>query len=248
MSGGSIIAIILTRTGDGLVGFRESGYDGRATLTLVAEIVSVILVLIAIAMWRARDADGTTVPSSGDGGPAASARSGPSPAAVPSLVAGAVCAVFLLAVTLGIGVGDGEDGQPPVAGVSTTTGDATPSTTDDPATGDDPPVAGEGRSATEDGPTTTDDPVAALGATADTGRDTFTGEGCGGCHRLADAGTGGAIGPDLDRAVADLDADAIRRLIVDPPAGPMPSDYADRIDPERLDALAAYLAAAAGAR
>lgn len=93
--------------------------------------------------------------------------------------------------------------------------------------------------------------VATLGPVGELGRKTFGDNGCGGCHRLADAGTGGQIGPDLDTAISGATLAEIREDIVDPearstpgyPAGRMPDGY-DRLAPAELDALVRYLQAA----
>ncbi|WP_022926865.1 hypothetical protein [Patulibacter americanus] len=52
ISVGSLVAIVLTRT-TGLFGFLESGYDSRAILTVVAEVLAVVLTLAGA--WVARD-------------------------------------------------------------------------------------------------------------------------------------------------------------------------------------------------
>jgi cytochrome c oxidase subunit 2 len=85
------------------------------------------------------------------------------------------------------------------------------------------------------------------GATA--GKAVFNGQGCGGCHTLADAGGTGTTGPNLDEALAGQSAEEIREDIVDPNAkieegfGPniMPGNYEDTIPAEQLDALVTYL-------
>jgi cytochrome c oxidase subunit II len=72
---------------------------------------------------------------------------------------------------------------------------------------------------------------------------------CGSCHTLADAGTTGQTGPDLDKAIAKRDAAAIRQMIVDPNAdiypgfakGIMPGDFRQTLSPAELDALVNYL-------
>ena len=72
---------------------------------------------------------------------------------------------------------------------------------------------------------------------------------CGQCHALADAGTTAEVGPNLDEAIADQDAAAIKEMIVNPNAdiypgfdkGLMPQDYAQQLSPEELDALVNYL-------
>lgn len=61
ISVGSIVALVLTRTGDGLLGFRESGYDAAAGLTLGAEIAAVVLTVAGAVLGR--DALRTDPPS-----------------------------------------------------------------------------------------------------------------------------------------------------------------------------------------
>lgn len=56
ISVGSLVAIVLTRT-TGLFGFEESGYDSRAVLTIVAEVVAVVLT-VAGALLARRDLRG----------------------------------------------------------------------------------------------------------------------------------------------------------------------------------------------
>jgi cytochrome c oxidase subunit 2 len=72
---------------------------------------------------------------------------------------------------------------------------------------------------------------------------------CGSCHTLADAGTTAETGPDLDKAIAQEDAAAIKEMVVNPnaeiypgyPKGIMPQDYEQTLSPEELDALVNYL-------
>ena len=72
---------------------------------------------------------------------------------------------------------------------------------------------------------------------------------CGQCHTLADAGTTGTIGPNLEKSLAGKDKDYIRRGIVAPDAdvpdgyqpGIMPPNYEDTLRPEEVDALVTYL-------
>ena len=88
------------------------------------------------------------------------------------------------------------------------------------------------------------------GAGAPDGKTVFTDAGCGGCHALADAGTSGGTGPDLDESLAGDDAAFIEESIVDPSAeitagfseGLMPPNYEDTLQPAELDALVEYLA------
>lgn len=90
-------------------------------------------------------------------------------------------------------------------------------------------------------------PVASGDAQA--GSQVFADNGCGGCHSLQAAGATGAVGPNLDEALADRDTEFIQTSIVDPgayvekgfPDGTMPVDYGDVLTPDDLANLVAYL-------
>ena len=73
------------------------------------------------------------------------------------------------------------------------------------------------------------------------GRGLFLSSGCGGCHTLADAGTTGTVGPDLDQARPGY-ALVVRR--VHDGAGAMPS-FAGTLTDAQISAIARYVAAAA---
>lgn len=85
---------------------------------------------------------------------------------------------------------------------------------------------------------------------AKAGATLFTAQGCGGCHALADAGTTGGTGPDLDEGLAGKDEAFIEESIVDPSAeitegfqdGIMPPSYGQSLTPAELDSLVKYLA------
>ena len=65
---------------------------------------------------------------------------------------------------------------------------------------------------------------------------------CGSCHTLADAGTSGAVGPNLDEARPP------KELVVDRVTngqGAMPS-FADSLDEQQIQAVADYVSGAAG--
>jgi cytochrome c oxidase subunit II len=87
------------------------------------------------------------------------------------------------------------------------------------------------------------------GADAAAGKRIFTEQGCGNCHVLADAGTNGAVGPNLDDALEGDDAGTIEQSIVDPNAevaegfapNIMPPNYGDTLQPEQLEQLVGYL-------
>jgi cytochrome c oxidase subunit 2 len=84
------------------------------------------------------------------------------------------------------------------------------------------------------------------------GKAIFTGQegGCGSCHTLADAGTSGTVGPDLDKALKGKDEAFIKQSIITPnaviapgyPKDVMPQDFGKRLTPDQIDALVAYLA------
>jgi cytochrome c oxidase subunit II len=72
---------------------------------------------------------------------------------------------------------------------------------------------------------------------------------CGGCHKLADAGTQGGVGPDLTTGLKGKDAAFIRQSIVDPNAvitkgfskDIMPPNYGQVLSKPELAALVKYL-------
>ena len=81
----------------------------------------------------------------------------------------------------------------------------------------------------------------AVAATAASGKDVFT-TNCGGCHTLADAGTSGATGPNLDDAAPDA---ATVKAYVRGGGGGMPA-FGDKLSNAEIDAVAAYVSSVAG--
>lgn len=81
------------------------------------------------------------------------------------------------------------------------------------------------------------------------GAQVFADNGCGGCHTLAEAQSGGTVGPNLDEALPGQTAAAIEKSIADPgsviakgfPANVMPADYAQSLTPKELEDLVQYL-------
>jgi mono/diheme cytochrome c family protein len=81
------------------------------------------------------------------------------------------------------------------------------------------------------------------------GAQVFANNGCGGCHTLAAAETGGTTGPDLDDALPGQTAAMIDKSIVDPnaeitkgfPPNVMPSNYEQMLTPKELKDLVQYL-------
>jgi mono/diheme cytochrome c family protein len=87
------------------------------------------------------------------------------------------------------------------------------------------------------------------GTAAVEGPEIFDSSGCGDCHTLADAGSSGTVGPDLDGALQGKPASFIEESIVDPnkdiakgyPPDVMPQTFGESLSPEELDALVKYL-------
>ena len=108
----------------------------------------------------------------------------------------------------------------------------------------------EGTFCVEDQDRAVDDVATYVGAVAGTGitpeaptdgKSIFA-TSCGSCHTLADAGTTGAVGPNLDESKPPKD------LVVDRVTngqGAMPS-FKDSLDQQQIDAVADYVAGAAG--
>lgn len=88
------------------------------------------------------------------------------------------------------------------------------------------------------------------------GAQVFASSGCGGCHTLAAAKTGGSVGPDLDEVLTGESAAMIHEAIVDPnkviapgfPPSVMPLDYEQKLSPEELDDLVQYLVESTGGK
>jgi cytochrome c oxidase subunit 2 len=96
--------------------------------------------------------------------------------------------------------------------------------------------------------------AAAGGGAAPDGKALFTSNGCGTCHKLADAGSAGGVGPDLDQGLKGKDEAFIKQSIVDPDAevtsgfqaGIMPGTFGQTLGPAEVDALVKYLAEVTG--
>ncbi len=82
------------------------------------------------------------------------------------------------------------------------------------------------------------------------GAQVFANNGCGGCHTLAAANSGGVTGPNLDESLApDDSAAAIEEMIVDPnaeipkgyPANVMPQNFGQTLSPKELEQLVQFL-------
>ncbi len=82
------------------------------------------------------------------------------------------------------------------------------------------------------------------------GAQVFANNGCGGCHTLAAAKSGGVTGPNLNEFLApDDNAAAVEEMIVDPnaeiaegfPANVMPQNYGQTISKKEIEQLVKYL-------
>jgi len=81
------------------------------------------------------------------------------------------------------------------------------------------------------------------------GAQVFANNGCGGCHTLAAAESGGVTGPDLDEVLPGQTAAMIEESIVDPnaelakgyPANVMPANFGTIIKPNEIEQLVEYL-------
>jgi cytochrome c oxidase subunit 2 len=99
----------------------------------------------------------------------------------------------------------------------------------------------------------TDQKAKAAQAGSAAGKTLFTQQ-CGTCHTLADAGTSGEVGPDLDKVLPGKNADFIHESIVNPNAeiapgyqpNVMPGSFGDTLTEQQLSSLVDYLQKTAG--
>lgn len=86
------------------------------------------------------------------------------------------------------------------------------------------------------------------------GAQVFANSGCGSCHTLAAANSGGTTGPDLDEVLPGQKEAEIEESIVDPeakiaegyPAGVMPQEFGEKLSEEELKELVKFLSENAG--
>ena len=98
---------------------------------------------------------------------------------------------------------------------------------------------------TETGPSEPTEPTEPTEGTGDpvAGKDVFlTAGGCGSCHTLADAGTSGTVGPNLDAASPSFDK-AVEQVTNG--GGVMPP-FKDTLSEQQIQDVAAYVSSAAG--
>jgi mono/diheme cytochrome c family protein len=90
--------------------------------------------------------------------------------------------------------------------------------------------------------TTTQEQTSTVEGDAGAGKAVFASAGCGGCHTLADAGTNGNVGPNLDDAKPDAS------LVMDRVTngqGVMPS-FKGQLSEKQIADVAAYVSSVAG--
>lgn len=81
------------------------------------------------------------------------------------------------------------------------------------------------------------------------GAQVFANNGCGGCHTLAEAKSGGVTGPNLDEVLPGQSTAMVHESIADPskaiakgyPPNVMPANYEQTMSPKELDDLVQYL-------
>jgi mono/diheme cytochrome c family protein len=81
------------------------------------------------------------------------------------------------------------------------------------------------------------------------GAQVFANNGCGGCHTLAAAKSGGVTGPNLDEVLPGQSAAMVHESIVDPnaeiakgyPPNVMPANFEQTLSPKELEDLVEYL-------
>ena len=73
------------------------------------------------------------------------------------------------------------------------------------------------------------------------GKQVFTSN-CGGCHTLADAGTNGQVGPDLDELKPDKAR--VQRQVTN--GGSKMPPFKDKLSSEQIDQVATYVSSVAG--
>jgi mono/diheme cytochrome c family protein len=86
------------------------------------------------------------------------------------------------------------------------------------------------------------------------GAQVFANNGCGGCHTLAAAKSGGVTGPNLDEVLPGQSAAMVEESIVDPnahiakgyPPGVMPQNFSTIIQPSEIEQLVEYLIESTG--
>lgn len=85
-------------------------------------------------------------------------------------------------------------------------------------------------------------PALELEGDAANGKTVYASAGCGGCHALADAGSNGSVGPNLDASKPSVEL-VVERVTLG--RGGMPA-FADQLSDQEIADVAAYVSGAAG--
>ncbi|MDQ3121501.1 MAG: c-type cytochrome [Actinomycetota bacterium] len=146
---------------------------------------------------------------------------------------------LVLAVGVAAGCGGEEEATPTpdtITGTVTTDTTETETTETETTETETTETTGTGTETTE-----TTDTAPAAGGDPAAGKEVFLGVGgCGSCHTLADAGTSGSIGPNLDDAAPSLDL-ALDRITNG--QGAMPA-FSDQLTEQQIADVAAYVSGA----
>jgi cytochrome c6 len=148
----------------------------------------------------------------------------------------AVCGVFFVAqMTAVLVLAEVGEADEPAHEETTTSAEPTEPT---PTETTDTETTGTGTTGTE---TTTTEPTAPAQGDPVAGKEVFLGtSGCAGCHTLADAGSTGTIGPNLDDLKPSHDAVVAQ---VTSGGGGMPA-FGDSLSEEQIQDVAAYVSSA----
>ena len=94
----------------------------------------------------------------------------------------------------------------------------------------------------EAAPPSADLPALKLTGDDSAGKSIFAEKGCGGCHTLAAAGTGGTVGPNLDEAKPTTE---LAVTLVTKGRGAMPP-FGEQLTPQQIADVAAYITQSTG--
>jgi mono/diheme cytochrome c family protein len=171
-----------------------------------------------------------------------------------ALLIGGVAVVAALVVTTGVFAWrNGEDEKAHKAeelAADAAANAASGNTTEaDEEEGSNTPTTGTSTTSTSSGTTT-------VAGNPEEGAQLFNEQGCSGCHTLADAGSSGTTGPNLDGALKGQSPEFIKTSIIDPnddiaqgyPPDVMPQNFGDTLSEEQIDSLVAYLVQATGGK
>ena len=148
-------------------------------------------------------------------------------------------ALLLILLVAAFGVVAAGCGQEQTATPETVEGETTTETTDTETTETETETTDTETTETE----TTTDPTPTIEGDPVAGKEVFLGaSACGGCHTLADAGSSGAVGPNLDEAQPD--AERVQTIVTNGQGG-MPS-FSSTLSEQQIADVAAYVSSVAG--